>query len=426
MLGVRDWLGESREKGMALGLENTKAVLDNLELFLENTHIVHVAGSNGKGTTCAILGSVLSLSGLRVCIFSSPHVARIEERIRIDGIPVAPDAFDSALEAVRTASEGRSVTFFEITFLAAMQCASDANVDVLILETGLGGRLDATRCAPADSCILTSISLEHTDILGSTLGEIASEKAAIARPGSKVIIRDPEDDAAMQAILAECKLAGNPEIGEDSLPAQPYLVQVPSGLTTKQEAALLVMEFCARTGMPCEHIGEVLRRLQWPARMQYVATEKSDFHPLLMDAAHNPSGLKRVMPELEAFIENYLEKEADCWTLVLGTSPQDDLDIFLEPIHQLIEKFPPTRIILTEPQGGRYPAVAASELQKRMPEPIDSVMIRYPENAIYFLEELDFIDVGLVVSIGSLYLQGNLIGILELDDDESLSLLVKP
>lgn len=423
---VRQWLNSSKSKGMALGLPNTKAALDRLNLHFDNTHIFHVAGSNGKGTTCAILAASLQLSGQSTVLFSSPHVSRIEERIRIDGKPISSDLFDSALAEVQQISLEKpqiELTFFEITYLCAMVTASTHNVSVLILETGLGGRLDATRTAPADTCIITSISPEHTDILGDDICKIAREKVAIARPGIKIIIRNPENDEVKSAMREECQSAGNIELGETPLPAQPIFIEIPPMVTTRQEAAILVDQALKRNGMDTSNVWQAKNSLRWPARMQFIPAAKTGGHEFLLDGAHNPSGMERVMPEVANVIENY---KIQAWSLIFATSPQQEMDNFLAPLLDYCHTNPPREIIVTAPQGGRYPGIEPQQLMNYfMSVDCDISAVEYPESALSILEDKSTFDVGLIVSLGSIYLQGNLLGLLYLDSDDDLSLLAK-
>jgi dihydrofolate synthase/folylpolyglutamate synthase len=423
---VRQWLNSSKSKGMALGLPNTKQALDRLNLHFDNTHIFHVAGSNGKGTTCAILAAALQLSDHSSVLFTSPHISRIEERIRINGKPIASDLFDSALAEVMQISQEDpkiDLTFFEITYLCAMVTASSHNIDVLILETGLGGRLDATRTAPADTCIITSISAEHTEILGDDICKIAKEKVAIARPGVKVIIRDPENDEVKSAMCEECQSAGNIELGETPLPAQPIFVEIPQMVTTRQEAAILVDQALKRNGMDTSNVWQAKNSIRWPARMQFIPAAKTGGHEFLLEGAHNPSGMERVMPEIANIIETY---KTQVWSLIFASSPQQEMDRFIAPLLEYCQKNPPRQIIVTAPQGGRYPGVEPQQLMNYfMGIDCDISTVEYPESALAILEEEETYDVGLIVSLGSIYLQGNILGLLFLDSDDDLSLLAK-
>lgn len=184
---LRAWLEATKQRGMSLGLQSTAAALKELRLPAPAYETVHVAGSNGKGTTIAALSAALSACSINHVAFTSPHLVRVEERVRINGRPVSKEVFDEALRHVhQTVQRARiDLTFFETTFLVAMVVAARSSVQVLLLETGLGGRLDATRVADADVAVITSLSLEHASVLGDTLEAIAKEKAAIARPGNR-------------------------------------------------------------------------------------------------------------------------------------------------------------------------------------------------------------------------------------------------
>ena len=145
---VRIWLEETKHLGMALGLTNTAKAVEALQLPASSFTTVHVAGSNGKGTTCAMLCTALTNQGVSNLLFSSPHLVRVEERIRLNGVPIHADVMNRALEAVRRATSANNitVTFFEVTFLASLVIANEAGVEMMILETGLGRPLGRNAC----------------------------------------------------------------------------------------------------------------------------------------------------------------------------------------------------------------------------------------------------------------------------------------
>ena len=374
---VRDWLERSKSVGMSLGLERTMTALEKLERPDKSLQCIHVAGSNGKGSTCAQLAASLIRSGHQVGLFTSPHVSRIEERIRVNGIPISPESFDSALKIVHFASE--DLTFFEITYLAALVACRDAGCEYMILETGLGGRLDATRTAEVIGCLVTSISLEHSDILGDTLEEVAKEKAAIARAGIPIIIKKPVE-SIQKAMLENAPHA--------------RFIEVSGNI--HDEAKTLARELLTELKLPWKD-----GSINWPARMQRIDGTPT----ILLDAAHNPSGIAKVMPQIIAELP---EK----WVLVFGSSPQNDLENFLKPISSLIEEYCPKRVIFTEPQGGRYPALSQF--------PLRGEWIRNPSEAI---ESAKAEDCDLILVIGSLYLCGNILSHLQLDNDDDLNIL---
>lgn len=425
---VRTWLEATKRRGMALGLVHTKSVLERLELSHTPKHILHVAGSNGKGTACALMAGSLTLNGVSNLLFSSPHLIRVEERIRINGVPISYTHFEAALGAVRDAAAKDPVvplTFFEATYLAAMQHASNAGVDVLILETGLGGRKDATRSAAATACLITSVSAEHSDVLGDSLPEIAKEKAAISRPNCPILIRHPINDDVQQAMLDEVQSAGQSALGEQQAPAIPTLIEIPQGTSVRDEGRILANAFLEKVGLPTSAMDEAFDQVRWPARMQRIDSNTTSQHPFVLDAAHNPSGLLRVLPELEQVIAASNHTNSPGWTLVFGTSPQRDLAAFCQPLIELCERHPPHHLIITEPQGGRYPAVSATSIAS-LAWPCQSVHVAaQPLKAIQYLAERKPHDIGLVVSLGSLYLQGNILDVLGHSTDEDLSLLAK-
>ena len=425
----RSWLESTKKRGMALGLKGTKSVLDRLELTLPR-HIIHVAGSNGKGTVSALMATALTLDGVKNVLFTSPHVARIEERVRRNGIPLSSQEFDEALNRIHLAALGDEhhptidLTFFEVSYLVSMFCSVGS--DVLILETGLGGRLDATRSGPATASLVTAVSREHIEILGSDLPSIAQEKVAISRPHCPLIIRDPENQEVRKAMLSEAMNAGNEALGEIPAPAQVDFVSIPKETSVQQEAVLLAHALFDSIGFSTESLEQARQVLRWPARMHMLTKQETSTHPFLLDAAHNPSGLRRILPELERNISLHAPKteSGPLWTLFFGTSPQHSLAEFISPLHELCHRIPPKRIVLTQPHGGRYPGVEV-ELLAEQPWLIPPMKFASASQAVESLREYSEQEVGLIVSLGSLYLQGNLLNIFDWATDENLSLCAK-
>ena len=175
-------------------LEHTKNLLARLGNPQNDRKVIHVAGTNGKGSVCAYLDSMLRTGGYHVGLFTSPHLVKINERFKIDGVMVSDEQFVKAFEKVRTIIKEAQAdgldhpSYFETLFLMCMVIFQEAQVEYVVLETGLGGRLDATNTVDKPlACIITSISKDHVEYLGDTITQIAGEKAGIIKPGVPVI-----------------------------------------------------------------------------------------------------------------------------------------------------------------------------------------------------------------------------------------------
>jgi len=408
MSDIRQWLEQTKRRGMKLGLERVHAAHKSLIQSYDAT-IIHVAGSNGKGTACALMATHLNRLNKTTVMFTSPHLVHLEERIRIDGRPISEQQFDIYLSQIQQTEldSGIELTFFEVTFLASCLCVRDLNPDVFIVETGLGGRFDATRILPADLCLLTSIQLEHRDILGDTLAEIAAEKAAIARPQKPIFVRDIEDTEARSAVENEAHNAGQEPLGEIPSPANVEWITIDSKSSMKEEALMLVKVALSHLNFKIDSIDESMQSLNWPGRMQHIEP-MSWGGSLFVDAAHNPSGLKRVLPSITERVASKME-----WCLVFGCTPQDDLDAFVQPLLDLCKKHPPSNILLTIPQTGRYPGVSFSEL-RRLDWSCEQAIIHAPTPYEAKLS-LEHLQPEYTLAIGSLYLIGELFEALEIN-----------
>ena len=415
MSDIRDWLDQTKFRGMKLGLERVHEVHKHLVQDYDST-IIHVAGSNGKGTVCALLATHLNRLNRSTVMFTSPHLVHVEERIRINGRPLSEKQFNTYLSLIRQTEITLDVelTFFEATFLASCLCAKEMNPDVFIVETGLGGRFDATRILPADVSLLTSITLEHRDILGNTLAEIAAEKAAIARPNKTVLVREIQDDEARLAIEDEALHAGQESLGEISSPANVEWIHIASDSSMKEEAMTLASATLSRLNFNIDSLEESMLALNWPGRMQHVEPMPWG-GALFVDAAHNPSGLKRVIPTISQHLSSQKE-----WTLLFGCTPQEHLDEFVQPLLELCKKHPPRNVLLTVPQTGRYPGVPIATLLKLDWHCLQSVIPT--SNLKEANTMLENIQPEHTLAIGSLYLIGELFEALNLYGSKHLEL----
>ncbi|WP_062366132.1 bifunctional tetrahydrofolate synthase/dihydrofolate synthase [Variovorax paradoxus] len=190
---LNDWLARAEQlhpKNIELGLDRAKEMASRMGLRFD-CPVITVAGTNGKGSTCAMLESILTHAGYRTAVFTSPHLVRFEERLRLAGEAVDASKLIANFEAVETARGDMPLTYFEFTTLGILRCMIEEKPDVAILEVGLGGRLDAVNIIDTDCAVITSIDLDHMDYLGPDRESIGFEKAGIMRAGKPAIVSDP-------------------------------------------------------------------------------------------------------------------------------------------------------------------------------------------------------------------------------------------
>jgi dihydrofolate synthase/folylpolyglutamate synthase len=193
-----EYLERVHPASIELGLERVAAVRDRLRLA-PSFPIITVGGTNGKGSTCAMLESCLRAAGYRVGSYTSPHLLRYNERVRIAGMQASDEALVGALQRVEQARGDISLTYFEFGTLAAMQLFAQAGLDVAVLEVGLGGRLDAVNAFEPDCAVITSVGIDHTDYLGPTREDIGREKAGIFRAARPAVVAEPDPPLALLA-----------------------------------------------------------------------------------------------------------------------------------------------------------------------------------------------------------------------------------
>lgn len=302
---LNDWLDYIQtvhKREIELGLERVKIVGQRLSCLEFNCPVITITGSNGKGTTAHFLAHTYHLAGYRVGLYTSPHLCLFNERIRIDNQPISDDKLIACFEAIEQTRGQTLLTFFEYTTLAALQAFQQSNCDVVILEVGLGGRLDAVNAVDSDCAVLTTVSLEHTDWLGESRELIAKEKSMISRAGKPFICAEPKPPTtvkeiadAQQAILIQYPNDYEFEMDETSTPktwtwqsgALRYdKLTVPRIPTINAATALKVLSVMqTRCPVSETHIRTSCQTCQVPGRMQWLLDQAV---PTLIDVAHNP------------------------------------------------------------------------------------------------------------------------------------------
>lgn len=319
------YLDHLAASGMKLELDSVRRFLAGLGSPQDRVSVIHVAGSNGKGSVSAFLASILGANGYRVGLYTSPHLVHVEERIALDGQPIAPEAFAAAATRVRNRVQAmievgelqREPTYFEFLTGMAFHVFAAEGCEIAVVEAGMGGRLDATNTvAKPVVSLITRIDLEHTGHLGATLEAIAREKAGIARPGVPVLTMEaaPRVLEALRAAVQEAgsslvdvrselriEIAGNGDVtlrlGRNAftelavpLPGQHQL----ENLALALRAVLLL----GKRGFHFEpdRVRMGVAETRWPGRLEVVRTNPT----LLLDGAHNPAGAAALAAYLEA------------------------------------------------------------------------------------------------------------------------------
>ena len=313
------------ERMMALHPKVIDLTLDRVWRLLEamdNPHtrlppVVHIAGTNGKGSTLAMIRAGLEAAGKQVHAYTSPHLARFHERIRLAGTLISEPDLTALLDECYAANDGADITYFEITTCAALLGMARSAADYTLLEVGLGGRLDATNviAKPALS-IITPVSIDHQQFLGETLPEIAGEKAGIIKRGVPLVV-GPQSEAALEVIEAKANALGAPlivhgqhwhvsaEYGRMIYQDERGLLDLPlpnlPGAHQLQNAGTAIAALRA-LGQPNEVCEEAISTAQWPARMQRLRggplVEAAPQAELWLDGGHNPAAGKAIAAHL--------------------------------------------------------------------------------------------------------------------------------
>ena len=307
------WLYGLQRFGIKLGLENIQRLIAVLRVDLGRARVIHVAGTNGKGSVCAMIDSILRTQKYRTGLFISPHLVTFRERIRVDGKMISKEVVANGLTTIRDLVKDWDPhpTFFEVTTALALEHFSDAKIDVAILETGLGGRLDATNALQSDISVITSIDLDHQQWLGQSLREIATEKAGIIKPTIPVVSapQAPDAEKVIRTRAAECEAPL--QFVHESYQKTPVCL---SGEYQRQNAALAIAAArAARIDIDDSSIVRGLASVDWPARFQRWDDR------IVIDGAHNPAAAHILA---ETWREIFSDQRA---TLILAVLSDKDL-----------------------------------------------------------------------------------------------------
>ncbi len=334
------------------GLETEEALLEKLGNPHKHQKYIHVAGTNGKGSVCAMIESILRYTGIKTGLYTSPHLVKINERIRVNGKCIDDDVMVRLIDGISKADRAladsgnyRNATFFEFITALAFQYFNEENVDLVVLETGMGGRLDATNVITPITSVITGISVDHTEFLGATISKIATEKAGIIKPSIPLVVGKLPDEA-LTVISKIAKEQSAPLIESEktvsikrkkiyekgqrikiSTMANDYppftlplfgdhqLLNVAIAIT----AAELALDKMQLELVP-EKVAQALENTFWPARFQFL--KKSPV--IILDGAHNPEGAYMLVNTLRHL---YPEKKIG---LIIGMCADKDIESFLK------------------------------------------------------------------------------------------------
>ncbi len=334
-----DWLYSLEARPWRFGLERTEALLGRIGNPENSLKFIHVAGTNGKGSTAAMISSVMQHAGYKVGLYTSPHIMDFEERIRVNGSKISRKSTVSLIRRLKRKYSGQ--TFFEFTTALAFQYFHEEKVDVVVCEVGLGGRLDATNVIVPHCSIITTIDYDHMNLLGSSITDIAQEKAGIIKPGVPVVtIANGIAYQTIRRVASSCHAKVHTVRDNDIMRMRKLELSL-RGVHQYENAAIAekACRLLARNGF---HISDdmIVRGLQntsWPGRMQFLRQN------VLVDAAHNPQGVRVLGCELKILRKRYKHVR-----MVMGATHEKDPALMLKDLEPVIDEF-----IFTKPTTTR-------------------------------------------------------------------------
>lgn len=380
---IQEWLKKSESIPRKYGLYRMEAILEALGNPEREVKSIHIAGTNGKGSTAAMMTAFAKAHGLRVGTFTSPHMDSIRERIQLDGVPLEEEPFWQAASVIREVEirlfeEWGAFNYFEILTAMMFVVFQQEAVDLAIIEVGIGGLLDNTNVGHPLVSVITTIGLDHQDLLGSTLEEITAQKAGIIKAGQQVVV-GPVARECMDVIRDTASQQGATvqAFGEDfSLVEDEYRDEKLSilleqlalkGAFQKENATVAIrafqswMEATGRSVQP-EFIDSALRVVSWPGRMEVL----QETPLVIIDGAHN-------LPAIERLVQNMTIRVGKKQTLLFSALTRKDSQ---QMLLRLQEALPDVNIILTSFHPSRGLSIARSDVEAYL----DSPQVSYEES----------------------------------------------
>lgn len=386
-----------------LGLERVSAVLELLGNPQDKIKIVHVAGTNGKGSVSSILANILNVSGYKTGLYTSPHLFEYTERIKINGSDISEDLFAKYIFDISKVADAAEIhlTEFEILTVVVYKYFYDENIDIAVIETGLGGRFDATNAISSDLfSIITSISMDHIDRLGDTIEKIAFEKAGIIKKDSSVVVA--QDNLGFETVTKQAKCQNANVVSPNSsielvwdgktnyaiINGEKFEFSL-FGLWQKDNLKLVVaaLELLKSKGytISLDNLKMALKTCKWPARMQYIK-EKN----ILIDGAHNADGANRLIESLDYYFPDkkriwiYGSLNTKEYEKVVKTLFRENDDVYFY-------------------EFSNKNAISAKEIKSFVNNTVTSVKLAQAENMLNYFDENC-----LTIVSGSLYMIGEI------------------
>ena len=406
MTELENYLSTLRTFGVRPGLTNTQNAVAALKAkfnIQREPKFLHIAGTNGKGSTCAFLDSILREANYKVGLFTSPHLIELRERIRINGVMIGEPRFEKL--ALEVKALGLELTFFEYLTVMAWLYFSLEACDYVVWETGLGGRLDATSAIEPYATVVTNIGLEHTQYLGDTIAKIAAEKAGIIR--LKIPLFHTCEGVAKDVMEATCAKLGAPckyvTYTEGFIEPLKYFISIPEiglynaelGLVGNYQyanaaLAAMIANYC---GIDTVSLLNGLKKAVWPGRLQILRKDPIT----ILDCAHNAQGWNALVKSLRDISEGN-------WKIYFGMLKEKDPKLALKILEPIAES-----ISYIEPQNERK--LTCEEWQKIVPN--DRRFAKVFKNSADAMKDIEAQTEGNILICGSCYMAGEILALIE-------------